>query len=68
MYFISFDSVEEVGRPEQACSRVAAVTLELGEVSGVVEDLSGGLLALGGGQSRDMLRGAQLPVAVDARR
>ena len=33
-----------------ACSRVNAVTLELGEVSGVVERLPPGLLELGGCQ------------------
>ena len=43
--FHIIDSIEEVGR-QNKLRRVSTVTLELGEVSGV----SGGLLALGGGQ------------------
>ena len=55
-------SVEEVGR-QNGVSRVNAVTLELGEVSGVLEDYLQDCWTWAASKS-DMLRGAKLQVAV----
>ncbi len=55
-------SVEEVGR-QNGIQRVCAVTLELGEVSGVLEDYLQDCWKWAVGRS-DMLRGARLQVEV----
>ena len=55
-------TVEEVGR-QNGVDRVSAVTLELGEVSGVLEDYLQDCWQWAAGRS-DMLRGARLQVEI----